>query len=252
MVAIDIFRERSARLSSLALDALLPPLCLACSATVDGSGRLCPVCWRRITFIDGPACDACGLPFEFEVGAGALCGACIAHPPAYRQARAVLHYDEHSRGLILKFKRADRIHGAPAFGAWLARAGAGLLDGADLVVPVPLHWRRLWARRYNQSALLAQATARAAGVAVAPDLLRRTRHTRLQVGLTPAQRTLNVRGAFAVRESRKALLEGRRVVLVDDVLTTGATVEACARVLARAGAAAVDVLTLARVVRPSY
>jgi ComF family protein len=245
----DRLWEGPARMAGLALDALLPPLCLSCASAVDRPGSLCAACWQRISFIEGPACSGCGLPFEFEVGAGALCGACIAHPPAYRRARAVLRYDAHSRDLILKFKHADRLHGAPAFGIWLARAGAEILADADLLAPVPLHRRRLWTRRYNQAALLAQAAGKAAVVPVVTDLLRRNRHTVSQGGLSPAQRSLNVRGAFALRRGREHQIGGRNVVLVDDVLTTGATVEACARTLTRAGAAAVDVLTLARVVR---
>ncbi len=160
-----------------------------------------------------------------------------------------MRYDEASRGLVLGFKHADRTDGAPAYGAWLARAGAELIAEADLIAPVPLHWMRLFARRYNQAALLARALARRAGRPVAADLLLRRRHTPSQGRLSPAQRRRNVAGAFAVKPSRRPLLEGRRVLLVDDVLTTGATASACARTLRRDGARAVDVLVLARVVR---
>ena len=232
------------------LDALLPPQCLSCTAPVDRPGKLCAECWSRVTFIDGPVCASCGMPFEYDAGPEALCGACTRRQPAYDRARAVMRYDEHSRKLVLRFKYADRTHGAPAYGAWMARAGAGLLANAEFLVPVPLHRRRLFTRRYNQAAILAYAVGRATGIAVAPALLARIRPTPPQTGRSASERVANVRGAFAVRPGEDPKVEGRRLVLIDDVMTTGATVEACARTLAGAGAARVDVLILARVVRP--
>jgi ComF family protein len=179
-----------------------------------------------------------------------LCGACAVEPPAFDRARAALRYDEGARSLILAFKHADRTDSAPAFGRWLARAGAELLAGADLIAPVPLHRWRLLKRGYNQAAILARALAREAGVALVPDLLQRRRATPSQQGLSGQARLANVTpAAFRPHPWHKARLDGRRVVLVDDVMTTGATVGACAQVLRRAGAAEVDVLTLARVVR---
>lgn len=237
------------RALSRVIDALLPPQCLACRAPVDRSGQLCAPCWGELAWIEEPLCAACGLPFDFDLGPEALCAACAADHPAYDRARAVLRYDEHSRALVLAFKHADRTQGAPAFGSWMARAGAALIADAEVVAPVPLHRWRLLARRFNQAALLAAAAANGARAQVAPDLLRRLRATPSQGGLSPAQRADNVAGAFAVRRGREPLVEGRRVLLVDDVMTTGATVEACARTLKRAGARAVDVLILARVVR---
>jgi len=238
------------RLAGRALDAVLPPRCLGCGGAVDLQGALCPDCWRRLTFLGPPQCACCGLPFEFEVGAGARCGACHADPPAFARARAVLAYDAGSRELILGFKHADRTYAAPPFGRWLARSGVELLADAELIAPVPLHRRRLWQRRYNQSALLALALGKAAGLPVAADLLVRHRATPSQAGRSRTARRRNVQGAFSVRPSRRGAVPGRRILLVDDVLTTGATVHECARVLRRAGAAAVDVITLARVVRP--
>ncbi len=243
------FGPTLARGAALALDALLPPQCLACAEPVDRSGQLCAPCWGALTWIEAPLCALCGLPFDFELGPAALCGPCAGRRPVFDRARSVLRYDEHSRGLVLAFKHADRTQGAPAFAAWMARAGAALVAEAEVVAPVPLHRWRLLARRYNQAALLATVTAQRAELTAAPDLLRRIRATPSQGGLSPAGRADNVRGAFAVRRGREALVEGRRVLLVDDVMTTGATVEACARTLKRAGARAVDVLTLARVVR---
>jgi len=239
------------------LDVILPPHCLKCGVGVDEPGSLCPQCWEAVTFLSPPHCARCGLPFDFDVGADALCAACIRRPPVYERARAVFVYDDASRDLILSFKHADRTEAAPAFGRWLARAGADLAAEADIVMPVPLHWIRFWRRRYNQSALLAHAFVRAraeilpdtAPPAVIPDLLIRHRRTASQGGLGPAGRTRNVRGAFRINPRFQTRLRGARILIVDDVYTTGATAEACARVLLRAGAGAVDVLTLARVVK---
>ena len=181
------------------------------------------------------------------MGEDALCGGCARERPAWDQARAVLRYDKNSRRLVLGLKHGDRTHIAAAFGRWMQRSGGEVLAGADLLVPVPLHWTRLFQRRYNQAALLAQAVRAAGGPEVAADWLVRRRRTPMQGHLGPAARQRNVRGAFAVRARRS--VAGKRVVLVDDVLTTGATVAECARVLKRAGATSVGVLTLARALR---
>ncbi|HKU97801.1 MAG TPA: ComF family protein [Vineibacter sp.] len=238
------------RYSRAALDVLLPPQCLSCSAPVDAPGALCATCWSKVTFIAAPMCACCGLPFEIDAGPETLCAACLAKRPRYRRARAVFRYDDESRRLVLMFKHADRLDPAPTFGRWLAQAGAGLLADADVIAPVPLHrWRLLW-RRYNQSAELARAVGRESGRRVVPDLVIRHRRTPSQADLNSRERRLNVAGAFRVNTRHQAVVRDKTVLLVDDVLTTGATVEACARTLLRAGAAAVDVLTLARVVRP--
>ncbi len=233
----------------LALDAVLPPLCLSCRAIVSAPGSLCPACWQAITFLAPPLCAACGLPFELEAGPGAICAACAGGAAPYRRARAVFRYDDSSKPLVLRFKHADRLEGAPAFARWMARAGAELVADADLVAPVPLHRWRLLARRYNQAALLAVALGREAGLASVPDLLLRRRPTPSMGRMNRRERELNVKGAFTLAPGRAAAIAGRTVLLVDDVFTTGATVGECARVLRKAGAAAVDVLTLGRVVR---
>ena len=244
-----------ARLAALARSAalgavgvVLPPTCLACYAPVGAAGALCPDCWSRVSFIGRPCCARCGLPFAIEAAPDALCGDCARAPPAYERARAAFLYEGAGRELILAFKMADRSWVAPMLAAWLQRAAAPLLPDADLVVPVPLHRWRLLARRFNQAAVLAGLMAREAGAVAAPDLLVRTRRTPPQTRLPRSARRRNVRGAFAVRRSRAHLVAGRSVLLVDDVLTTGATVSACARALHEAGAARVDVATLARVV----
>jgi ComF family protein len=232
------------------VDSLLPPRCLGCGTIVGSDGLLCAPCWAALAFLGPPQCARCGVPFPADTGEGALCAACLAEPPAYFAARAALVYDDASRPLVLGFKHGDRTHAAPAFARWMARAGAGLLAEAEIVVPVPLHRWRLLARRYNQSALLARELGRQAGLAIAVDALARTRPTPSQGGLGRAARFENVRGAFAVRPRSRAAIEDRHVLLVDDVLTTGATVEACSKALIRAGAGAVSVLTLARVNGP--
>jgi ComF family protein len=237
------------RLAVRALDVILPPRCLSCGATVGEQGTLCSDCWADIAFLAPPLCARCGFPFEVAVEEEQVCAACRARPPVFDRARAVLRYDAASRGMLLAFKHADRTDLAPSFGRWLARAGAELLAEADLVAPVPLHWTRLFSRRYNQAALLAQAVAKGAGRPFCGDLLLRRKRTKPQsAGL--ASRTRNVAGAFVVPARRRQLVEDRRLLLVDDVRTTGATIEACARALKAAGAATVDVLTLAMVVRP--
>ena len=241
--------ELCRKLPQLALNAVLPPRCLSCGALVERSGALCGTCWAEIAFLAPPLCACCGLPFEYDLGPGALCGACTREAPGFARARAVMRYNEASKRLILGFKHGDRSEGAPAFGAWLARAGAELIAEAEVIVPVPLHRWRLLARRYNQAALLAHALGRESGLPVISDLLVRRRFTPSQGRLSRAARRRNVAGAFAVKPARAARLAGRRVLLVDDVLTTGATVAACTRVLRRGGAAAVEVLVLARVLR---
>ncbi|OHC74934.1 MAG: amidophosphoribosyltransferase [Rhodospirillales bacterium RIFCSPLOWO2_12_FULL_58_28] len=236
----------------LALNTLLPPQCMGCGVIVDGAGALCPPCWDKADFVTPPHCAVCGLSFEFDPGEGGLCGACARERPVYRRARTVMAYGEISRKLIIAFKHGDGVEAVPAFSRWLVRAGADLILDADLAAPVPLHWTRLFARRYNQAAMLALAVGRQTGIAVSPDLLVRRKRTRSQGGLGPEDRRRNMKGAFAVRPSMVDAIRGRNILLIDDVMTTGATVSACARTLLDAGAAAVDVLTLAMVMRPRY
>jgi ComF family protein len=231
----------------LALDIALPTLCVACREPVDGEG-VCAACWSKLSFIAPPYCPRLGIPFVYDPGPDLLSMEAIANPPAYTRARAAVRYDDVARTLVHALKYQDRTDLAPAMGRWMARAGHELLDGADALVPVPLHWRRGWSRRYNQSGALARVIERQTGVRLASEALRRVRPTQQQIGLSRSQRATNVQGAFKVATDRKSDIQGRRVVLVDDVLTSGATVDACARALLRAKAASVDVLVFARVV----
>jgi ComF family protein len=205
-------------------------------------------CWSKLSFIAPPYCERLGIPFPFDGGPGLLSMEAIADPPAYNRARAAVRYDEVARTLVHALKYGDRLDLAPTMGRWMANAGRQLVAEADALVPVPLHWRRLWARRFNQSALLAETIAKANGRTVAHGALKRVKATPQQVGLGKSERAQNVQGAFRVPADGKAAVVGRKLVLVDDVLTSGATVDACARALLRAGAASVDVLVFARVV----
>ncbi|WP_416896137.1 MAG: ComF family protein [Minwuia sp.] len=232
-----------------ALDLLLPAQCFSCGAPVAEPGRLCAGCFADSSFIAEPMCISCGLPFEFESEAGRLCGLCAASPPAFDHARAAVRYDEPLRSAVLKFKHGDRTDMASGLANLLRRAGRDILPAADLIVPVPLHPRRLWQRRYNQSALMALALSEQTDLPAAPDALLRKRRTPSQGGLSATARRRNVRGAFAVDDRWRPRLQGAHVVLVDDVYTTGATAEACARVLRLGGAETVSVLTVARVVQ---
>jgi ComF family protein len=231
----------------LAVDLALPRLCPACREPVGDAG-LCAGCWSKLSFIAPPYCERLGIPFPYDGGPGLLSMEAVADPPAYRRARAAVRYDDVARKLVHAYKYGDRLDLGPTLGRWMANAGREILHEADALVPVPLHWRRLWMRRFNQSALLSEMIGKAANVPVAHGALRRVKSTPQQVGLSQAARAANVQGAFRVPPEGKAEVVGRRLVLIDDVLTSGATVEACTRTLLRAGAIHVDVLVFARVV----
>jgi ComF family protein len=240
-------RDAASGAARLARDVALPTQCVACREPVAGDG-LCGACWAKLDFIAPPFCPRLGIPFVYDPGPDILSMQALAASPAYHRARAAVRYDEIARTLVHALKFQDRTDLAPAMGRWMARAGGELLKDADALVPVPLHWRRGWSRRYNQSGALARVIGTAARVPLAADALRRIRPTAHQIGLPRHERAANVQGAFAVPEARRPLVQGRRLVLVDDVLTTGATSDACARALLRAGAARVDLLVFARVV----
>ena len=227
------------------LDLLLPPSSLDGEAAL--SGGLTASAFSKLTFLDDPVCDGCGLAMAYAEAAIERCPACQAKPKAFQRCRAACVYDEHSRELILKLKHADRTELAGLFARWLSRASVDLLADAEAVVPVPVHRARMLSRRYNQAAEIARPLARMAGLAYLPDALVRKRDTDSQGGKSASGRRRNVAAAFAVPASRRRQVVGRRIVLIDDVLTTGATAEGCARALLAAGAASVTLSVVARV-----
>ncbi len=231
------------------IDTILPPRCVGSGVIVDRQGMLAPKIWAGLDFIGEPQCAACGFPFDFEMEEGTLCGACLEDLPPFTKARSALKYNEASRGLVLGFKHGDKTHAVRTFVPWLKQAGAEILAQGGVLVPVPLHPFRLISRRYNQSALIAQALARETGLPLMVDGLRRVRATPSQGHLKVGERHANVKKAFAVNPNRARNLLGQTVIVVDDVYTTGATVKECAKTLLKGGVKAVYVLTLARVLK---
>lgn len=234
-------------LGAMLADTIYPPRCIACTEPTEAAHGLCPACWRETHFIAGGACTRCGVPLVGAGGAEAVCDRCLNHPPPWDRGVAATVYGGAARRAVLAFKHGDRLDLARPLAGWMAAAGRDLLADCDLIAPVPLHWRRLLARRYNQSAELARLLGRRAGRPVVADLLRRTRRTVPQEHMDFTARRTNQAGAFAVTPKRLRLVDGRAVLLVDDVLTSGATLAACSDCLLAAGAARVDVLVLARV-----
>ncbi|WP_409432869.1 ComF family protein [Litorimonas sp. RW-G-Af-16] len=230
---------------SRALDTVLPAQTLL---SLDPEDETAPL-WQAVKFLDEPCCDACGFPFDYAAQAMSLCLRCAAYPPTYDRARSAMAYDDASRQLILSFKHGGRTNGLGLFTTQMSRAGRTLLAEADIIVPVPLHTTRLRRRRYNQSAILGRSLAQMRGLTFDPDSLLRKRATDTQGGKSAMGRRRNVKGAFHVPDARRNYIASKRIVLIDDVMTTGATLEACAKTLKRAGAAHVDGLCLARVVR---
>ncbi len=229
---------------------VLPPTCLACRKPAGASGGLCSQCWQGAGFIERPYCERLGTPFAYDSGGPLISPVAFADPPAFDRARAAMRFSEVARDLVHLLKYGDRLDLVKPFSAWMSRAGDELLREADALIPVPLHWTRLFQRRFNQSAELARAISRQRRLPVIDDAIARVRATPPQIGLARDERAKNVHGAFSIEKSARAKVKGRRIVLVDDVLTTGATANACARVLRRAGVLRIDVLTLARVVDP--
>lgn len=229
-----------------ALDLLFPPQCLLCETFVSRFGVLCAQCWPAIGFIAPPYCIRCGLPFAYTLGEGAVCAECIRDSPPYAQARAALRYDDASRKLVMALKYHDQQQLARTYARWMMQAGAELLARTDLIVPVPLHKRRFLSRRYNQSALLAQALARESSLPVCADALVRVRATMPQTGLSRTERQKNLKNAFGASPRHAEHLRGKNILLIDDVMTTGTTLLHCTKALHFVHAAEVNVLTLAR------
>ncbi|WP_411817419.1 ComF family protein [Hyphococcus sp. DH-69] len=232
------------------LDIVMPPSCPVTNQEVASFGALAPDAWSAVHFITDPFCPRCGVPFAADYGPEVECPSCIASPPDFTRARAAVVYDDATHKLIVGFKHGDRTELAPMFAKWMANAGQSLISESSIIMPVPLHSSRQFARRYNQSALLAQGVANRTGGILALDDLIRRRATPPQKDLSAEARKRNVSGAFGFRNSnRQQRYRGAHVVLVDDVLTTGATLSAAARSLKRVGASQVDALVLARVVK---
>ncbi len=226
---------------------LFPPVCAGCRRQVSQPGVLCGACWPKLRLLERPWCPVMGTPFVHDMGEGFLSAEAIADPPPFERARAAAAYSGVAGRMVQGLKYHDRTDLAPWMARWMARAGAELVQDADLVVPVPLHWQRFFARKFNQSAELARALSGLTGLPFSPSALKRVKGTRRQVGLERSQREENVRAAFRVPAEAEIEIAGRRVLLVDDVYTTGATVRAAAKALKKGGAGAVDVLTFARV-----
>lgn len=225
---------------SAMLDVIMPPF----DPSQSGENI-----WGDVKFLDEPCCACCGFPFDYAVGEGALCAPCLIKKPPYESARAAMVYDDASRPLILSFKHGGKTENLSRFAAQLSRVGREFLVDADYIVPVPLHSTRRIHRRYNQSVLLARSLSKMTNVSFDPDILYRQKATPSQGGKTAAGRRRNVLGAFNIREASKDRLCGKHIIVIDDVMTTGATVEACASILLRSGAKRVDVLCLARVIK---
>jgi len=223
-------------------DLLLPPRCAACQEIVLENKTLCAPCWADATFISAPFCDCCGLPFEIDVTKGALCLNCTKRPPPFSKSRTVFSYDDFSKGMILSFKHGDRCDLAPTFAAMMARSGADIIPSTDLIIPIPLHWRRLGMRKYNQAALLAHEISKITQIPSCPNSLQRIRHTQVQGHLSRMARQRNLQGAFQVQKD----ISGKSILLIDDVLTTGATLINASKILLKSGASEVRCLSIAR------
>ena len=252
MPMIPAWKQSISTLAGRAIDIVLPPRCLITGEMVDAPGLLAPEFWSKLNFIEAPYCNRCGMPFAFSPSGNNvtfLCGACLDHPPVFDMARQALVYDDTSRDMVLKFKYADKLHFSKTFALWLKRAGADILPSTDIIAPVPLHRFKLWRRRYNQASLLAGSLAQLTSIVCLPDLLERNRSTKPHKGLTIKERKTNVRGAFAIRERHEKSVRGKNVLLIDDVHTTGATLNECACALFAGGAAKVYALALARVTK---
>ncbi len=233
------------------VDWITPPRCVACRTEVTEGASLCLACWQTLTFIDEPVCEAMGTPFDYDQGEGALSPAAIAEPPPWQRARGAVAFTETAKHLVHLLKYNDMHEAGLAMARMMLGPGRKLIADCDVILPVPLHRKRLWRRRFNQAAVLAQEISRVSGKPYLTDVLLRQMVTRSQVGLTAEERRKNVRRAFAVPPERRPAIEGRRVLLVDDVRTTGATAAACAETLMAAGAAGVDVLSFALVLTPA-
>lgn len=236
--------------SSKLLDFILPPQCINCSTSVLQQGGLCADCWEKIHFISKPFCSICGFPFNISIENENICAPCARKSPLFARARAAVYYNDASKPMILRFKHADALHITPLFAEWLYQAGYDLFPQAEYLVPIPLHWSRLVYRGYNQAALLSQKLSKKTKIPHLPDLLERIRRTPSQGELTSKEREKNVSNAFKLNKKYEQLIHDKHILLIDDVFTSGATVQACTKILKKSGAKQIDILTLAKVIKP--
>ncbi len=244
---VDRSKALVARAAHAMLETVYPPRCLACMDFTDSPHGLCAECWRETHFIAGAACAKCGVPLVGDASDTEICESCLRHPPAWQRGAAALVYRGAARRMVLGLKHSDRVDMAQPLARWMAKAGERVIAESDLIAPVPLHWRRLLKRRYNQSAELARALARLSGKPAVPDLLLRQRATIAQRQMSRAERAANQSGAITANPRHAVTLRGRSVLVIDDVLTSGATLGTCTEALLGAGAAHVNVLALCRV-----
>lgn len=231
------------------LNLLFPPQCGLCRELIDENGGICSNCWQELNFITAPFCKICGYPYEFDMGESAQCAACMANPPEYNGHRSVFHFDDGSKRLVHDLKYHDKPLMLDSFAKWLAQAAPDWLDLPDvMLVPVPIHRFRLLKRKYNQSALLVKALAEYTQSDVGYDILQRVKNRPPQASLSRQKRLKNLAGAFRVNPKRKELIKARPIILIDDVMTTGTTINACAKILHKAGSGRVFSITLARTV----
>ncbi len=242
-----IFEQGQKRIIEI-VDTILPPRCPVTGGIVDAQGMISADAWKGLSFVSSPYCLCCGLPFGLD-NHDVKCLKCIDYPPGFDRARSALYYNDISRDLILGFKHGDKTHIVSSFLPWLIRAAGDFLEQADYLVPVPLHRWRLLSRRYNQAAVISAALSKKCGVEELPMALKRVRATVSQGHLGMQQRTKNVMHAFDVSSAYSKQLSGKSIILIDDVYTSGATINECAKVLKNSGACTVNVLTLARVIR---
>lgn len=240
------------RLWRAALDLIMPPLCLSCGSRTAEPRSLCGSCWSQLSFIERPRCPLWGEPFAFDAGPGMLSARALNTPPAWATLTAAVAFNDQAARLVHALKYHDRLEASSLMAQLMYRAARDCLEESEVLVSVPLHWLRLWRRRYNQAALLAHGLADMSHKKHFPQALIRRRETRSQVGLKGKEREANVRGAFSVAEAAQVQVAGKRVVLIDDVLTTGATAGAAARCLLKAGARQVDVVVFALVLMPGH
>ena len=236
------------KISGKVLDMIFPPSCLLCEERAGENGSLCFSCWSKISFISKPSCAICCFPFEYDMGKDALCPTCIANKPEFEKAIPVFIYNKNSSRLITEFKYADRIHATKSFAKWMSAAAIDIIKNSDLIAPVPLHKSKLFARRYNQSALIANEIGKMAKIKVMPDLLLHPNKTRPQASLPKKQRLKNVKGIFSLNSKYADFISGKNILIVDDVITTGATLSECARILKKKKTAVVNAVTLAKTI----